>query len=376
MSGSAQSSPARIHLCYSEKHFLPGRAIPEAEWYSCSQLARHLWRALNERYPGVTYGDEVPDEPLDLLWTNRLHVWKPRVARMATFASVAHYAYVTRRVREAEKNRACRPTEGLYSREDQWKQWLALARSDLVLAIGNNRIRESFSVQDSCGELHVIDCGIDTAHFDSTAGVARGPVFVHNATRFSVRKGSHLVAEAWPEVARRMPEAKLVLLGREGDVDLPGMLKGMGGVVPVGMYESGSAAYRGYLTSARWAVLPSLAEGQAGTLLEAMSCGCVPIASRDTGVDAESYGGYVLEPNTAGALAETMLKAAHEWTPEQSQRVRRETVSRHDWGRFESNVVELTESLLQKPAKRPRRAERILVGFLLQQVREAIGVGS
>ena len=60
------------------------------------------------------------------------------------------------------------------------------------------------------------------------------------------------------------------------------------------------------LSNARWVILPSLAEGQAGTLLEAMSCGCVPIASLDTGVNADEYGGYCIDPLSADQLCECM----------------------------------------------------------------------
>ncbi len=59
-------------------------------------------------------------------------------------------------------------------------------------------------------------------------------------------------------------------------------------------------------------VLPSLAEGQAGTLLEAMSCGCIPIATPQTGVDAAAYGGTLIASASVEAVAEAMIAA---WVP-------------------------------------------------------------
>jgi len=361
----------RIHLCYSEKHFQPGQLNPETEWFSCSQLAMHMWRSLRDRFPGVTYGDTVPDEPLDLLWTNRPHVWKSSVFCMAVFASIGHYAYVTRQVLTARKSVMRPPAEGVFSLIEQWQQWLTLARSNAVLAIGNKLISQSFAAQKPCGDLHVIDCGIDTEHFKHPVEDIRGPVFVHNATRFSVRKGSHLVGAAWPQVVAKFPDAKLLLLGRDGDVDITKLLQDVPNVVMSGAYSSGSRNYVKQLSGARWVVLPSLAEGQAGTLLEAMSCGCVPIASRDTGVDTERYGGYVLEPNTSENLVATMLKAASDWTHLQAEHVRQATLRFHSWKDFELKFIFLTEKLLAQPTRQPPSPWKILMSFLAHQIRQS-----
>jgi glycosyltransferase involved in cell wall biosynthesis len=364
----------RIHISYSDKHFRPDRKQPDTAWYSCSQLAMHMWQALSARYPGTTYGDAVPDEPLDLLWTNRLNNWKPSLKRMATFASVGHYAYVAQQVRRARASVSRGPIEGLYTVKDRWQHWLTLARSNLILAIGNRRIADSFALQSPRGALQVVNSGVHTAHFAPMDGFERAPVFIHNATRFSVRKGSHLVAQAWRRVVARLPAARLVLLGRDGDVDMVSQLHGIANVVAGGAYVSGSREYIERLSSARWVVLPSLAEGQAGTLLEAMSCGCVPLASRDTGVDADAYGGYVLEPNSADALADAMLRAAAAWTPAQAARVRRETEARHAWAAFDTSFVACTERLLAAAPPPPPAPSRILAGFLWHLARENAGL--
>ena len=55
-------------------------------------------------------------------------------------------------------------------------------------------------------------------------------------------------------------------------------------------------------------VLPSLSEGQAGVLLEAMACGCAVIATKESGVDFEPGCGVTVPVKDAMALAEKIKK--------------------------------------------------------------------
>ena len=54
-------------------------------------------------------------------------------------------------------------------------------------------------------------------------------------------------------------------------------------------------------------VLPSLAEGQAGVILEAMACGCPVIATRESGVDFEPGCGITVPSRNAEALAQAIM---------------------------------------------------------------------
>ena len=355
----------RIHLSYSDRHFHPDRINQETEWYSCAQIAKFMWRVLKDNYEIVTYGDEVPKDKIDLLWTNRLLTKNSNVARMATFASVAHYAFVARQVLKERKLDLHLKPEGSYSIKDRWRHWLTLSHSDLILAIGNETIAKSFSSQEHHDNINIINCGIDSSRFIAPFDANRKIIFIHNATRFSIRKGSHIVADAWKKVSPLLPEAKLLLMGRDGDVDMFEQLRGASKVVFYGEYKSGSSEYVKQLGLSRWVVLPSLAEGQAGTLLEAMSCGCVPIASKATGVDAELYGGYALVPNTVDELAQAMLCAAREWTSEQSRNVRNKTVKYHSWNIFEENILKFTNQILVASPKNNQMKVEIMGKFLL-----------
>lgn len=343
-----KNSSFRIHLSYSDRHFYPNRENRKTEWFSCSQIAFHMWKALQTDYVNVTYGDTVPGEKIDLLWTNRSGAWHPQVSRMATFASIAHFGFVTQKIAQNKSWATDLPIEGLYSISDRWKNWLCLSRSDLILIIGNDHIYKSFNIQKPCGELHLLNCGIDTDHFNHSGEVIRKPIFIHNVTRFSVRKGSHIVAGAWKKVAEKLPDMQLVLMGRNGDVNVHKLLENVCNVNMLGEYQSGSKKYIQQLSSSRWVIQPSLAEGQAGTLLEAMSCGCIPIASKGSGVEVEKYGGYPLNDNSIDSLVDTILLAAKNWNSLQNSYVRKKTTEYHNWELFEQQFLELTKSLLEK----------------------------
>lgn len=100
------------------------------------------------------------------------------------------------------------------------------------------------------------------------------------------------------------------------------------------------------MSRARWVVLPAHAEGQAGTLLEAMSCGCVPIATRESGIDVDRYGGYVASEGSVSSLVEAMTNAVLQWQSMRSKRARELTRTTHSWTKFEQEVAAVSEDLL------------------------------
>ena len=123
------------------------------------------------------------------------------------------------------------------------------------------------------------------------------------AGRDSLRKGLPYLAEAAELVHQQFPEWKFKVAGVSKDqiawiphVDHLTCL----GSVPMdemrNLYENA------------WAfVLPSLSEGQAGVLLEAMGCGCPVIATKESGVDFAPGCGATVPVCDAAALAETIM---------------------------------------------------------------------
>lgn len=339
----------RLHIAYSDRHFHPDAANPRAEWFSCSQIAQHTHRAFRDQGWELSYGDLVPDTPLDLLWTNRIAPRKKNVLRQVYFASVAHYAMVRDAVRKASSIQRGREGHGFYPSSTLRAYYRNLHESDRIVAIGNPRILETFHTYSPSLQqrFQLMDCGVDYTHYNAADNTLKHPTFVHAVTHFSYRKGSDLVFTAWPEFAARHPECRLLLLGREGDVAIPAEFKSRADVVVGGEFSSGSTEYISQLSDSRWVLLPSLAEGQAGTLLEAMSCGCVPVATPESGITASDYSGLTIPEATKDAVLDALLKASKAWTADKATEVRILVKKRHDWNLFRQTLVDIAKQVLQ-----------------------------
>ena len=212
-------------------------------WYSCSQIANHLWNCLSRQYPNqVTYGDELPKEPIDLLWINRDIENRRNIGGMIYFASVAHRLFVHEAVKEFKKISNELMPEGMLSLEDRRKYLKTLYNSDLILAIGNQTIKETFMGYSPRLSRKIIltDCGIDFDHYKLFNQNPREDIFVYPAAHFSIRKGSHFLSEVWPIIVNKYPNYRLLLLGKTGDFDLRKKLKDYRGIEFYGEFQSGS----------------------------------------------------------------------------------------------------------------------------------------
>lgn len=348
---------SRIHICYSDRHYSPYSKKTDKYWYSCSQIAYHLWQGLTKLCENVSYGDEIPAENIDLLWTNREVGCPDNVKKIIYFASVAHHFYVDESVRALRNLAGSNQIEGLISREKRREYWLTLNAADVIFVIGNNTVANSFYkyMPKKRDELVLANCGVDYERYGCANELTRTNTFIYSATRFSLRKGSHIIAGAWRHFSEEHDDCWLNLLGRDGDYNLRNKMSGMPNVNFLGEFESGSSVYIKHLCRARWVLLPSIAEGQAGTLLEAMCCGCIPISSRISGIDAEKYGGYVLSPNNADKLYEVMCHAFYDWKTSKADIVRNRVQQWHNWKLFEEKIYNITLRTLRTPRKGKRR---------------------
>ncbi|EGX54498.1 glycosyl transferase [Streptomyces zinciresistens K42] len=116
----------------------------------------------------------------------------------------------------------------------------------------------------------VVPNGVDTGRFrpDGTRAVtASGPLVVC-VGRLCRQKGQDVLLRAWPEVARRVPGARLVLVGDGPDA------RALRSAAPASVEFAGAASDAApWYRAADVVVLPSRWEGMALAPLEAMACG-------------------------------------------------------------------------------------------------------
>jgi glycosyltransferase involved in cell wall biosynthesis len=125
-------------------------------------------------------------------------------------------------------------------------------------------------------------------------------------------KGVHILIQAMKLVIRRVPDAKLLIIGRGAykaqleklvsELGLEGKMEFLGHVP--------QEVLRGRMRSCRVLVLPSLSEGLGRVLIEAMACG-KPVIGTDTGgipsLIHDGGNGFLIPPNDPDALAEKLI---------------------------------------------------------------------
>ncbi|MGW7243575.1 glycosyltransferase [Streptomyces sp. NPDC054804] len=198
----------------------------------------------------------------------------------------------------------------------------------------------------------VVPNGIDIDHFTPGApdtpgrSAPRAPLVVC-VGRLCPQKGQDVLLRAWPEVLRRVPGARLALVGDGPDGEAlrrlaPDSVEFAGAVTDV----------RPWYRAADLVVLPSRWEGMALAPLEAMACGR-PVLVTDVDGARESlppgYGAHCPVPPgrpaaLAGAVAGLLLDP--ELRASLGDRGRRHVQSTHDVRRTAEAVAELYRELL------------------------------
>ena len=125
-------------------------------------------------------------------------------------------------------------------------------------------------------------------------------------------KGVHILIQAMELVIRRIPDAKLLIIGRGG---YKGQLEKL--VSELGLERKvefvdyvAQAGLRDYMGMCQMLVLPSLSEGLGRVLIEAMACGKPVIGTNVGGIPSlirDGVNGFLVPPNDPQAIAEKII---------------------------------------------------------------------
>ncbi|WP_046731518.1 glycosyltransferase [Streptomyces humi] len=209
----------------------------------------------------------------------------------------------------------------------------------------------------------VVPNGIDTARFTpapATERPAAAPLVVC-VGRLCRQKGQDVLVRAWPEVLRRVPRARLVLVGDGPDRDALRRL------APASVEFAGAVTdVRPWYRAADLVVLPSRWEGMALAPLEAMACGRPVLVTDVDGARESLPPGHrapcLVPPGRPGPLAGavTGLLLDPELRASLGDRGRRHVQSTHDVRRTAEAVAELYRELLGgRPLVSSERRESI-----------------
>src|ERR1700761_3219263 len=274
-------------LCYFDSYFKPGAAAPLSN-HSAGQIASHLYGILGEHGP-VTYLD-AEERPTGLaadLFVG--HFWNYlEVSRRSRFKKkIAFYA-----ISDPDRRRHL-----LYSLAERFgvpvPTWdfppahfdhpASMRDADLVLLAGNSFTLETFAPEWR-HKIRLLNYSVDASLYAEAASTPKQNDLCYVATQCGLRKGFMDVLMTWSGVDTRGSRLHVI-----------------GGIEPpwdnlLSRYDNGSIVYHGWIDShspryaeiigrCRFAYIPTYEEGQMGSLLEAMHCGCVPITTRASGID-------------------------------------------------------------------------------------------
>ncbi|MGW4082553.1 glycosyltransferase [Streptomyces sp. NPDC004822] len=201
-------------------------------------------------------------------------------------------------------------------------------------------------------EWRVVPNGVDTGRFRPEGGRAdaEGGPLVVCVGRLCRQKGQDVLLASWPEVVRRVPGARLVLVGDGPDGErlrrsAPASVRFAGAVADAAPW------YR----AADVVVLPSRWEGMALAPLEAMACGR-PVVVTDVDGARESLpsaarAACLVPPDDPGGLARalTALLLDAPLRAELGALARAHTLAAHDLRRATDAVTDVYRELLGGP---------------------------
>ncbi|MDB6083581.1 MAG: uncharacterized protein JWN43_1462 [Gammaproteobacteria bacterium] len=161
-------------------------------------------------------------------------------------------------------------------------------------------------------KLRVVPYGANLSMFRPSAAKPAGAFDVLFVGALSIRKGLPYLLDAFSRVDH--PQKRLTLIGsRVNETDkilasFPGTEARILGPIP-------QVQLAAHMSAAHVLVLPSVEEGLALVMAEAMASGCPVLASKNTGAedlfeDAEQ--GFIVEPRDVGALSDRMQRLADE----------------------------------------------------------------
>ncbi|HZI36810.1 MAG TPA: glycosyltransferase family 4 protein, partial [Acidimicrobiia bacterium] len=193
----------------------------------------------------------------------------------------------------------------------------------------------------------VVPNGVDLSRFPVVTA-ASDPHLVVCIGRLSHQKGQDVLLDAWPSVRRRVPAARLVLVGDGPDrTVLAERARYLEGVELVGRQPAAEP----WLQAAAVVALPSRYEGLALTVLEAMAAGRSVVAADVEGMrEAVGDAGALVPPDDRTALADALVaRLLDPVLAEAEGRRGRERAERsHDLRTWGDRLAALTQSIAER----------------------------
>lgn len=352
----------KILVCYSRPHFDPaGRKLT----YSASFIARAIYEAASEvaevTYIDPTEAHSVSGQSFDLFIgqiSRFSDICKSIRSRCKVLFMATTHPANRNRVLRGEAGRLGVPvTELLEAPADTFVQ------ADFILQIGNDwALHKMLDAGVPREKILNIHYGIEHIPFEAARVFSSPYRFLFLATELGLRKGLARVLSAFRTLSGAY---ELTLVGRVPSSEYEGLIREAvqknNRIKHLGWVDSSDAAYRRLLESHHFLIFPSLEEGEAGTVLEALSSGLIPITTGDrTGIAFSPLGTFSLDADNT-PLLERAITAAPERLAVLSRQSVHYVQTLHQWAAFKGRLRELAALLLAGKVQEVRRPRVSLI---------------
>ena len=352
-----QVGKLKILLSYSKTHFNP--TIPREQnklYYSSAAInARTLFEVLSElgdvEYIDFSEWESVKNKSFDLfvgINHNFDNILKIANIKKSIYYSVnCHPTYrnallegfkAPRKLQNRALNRFLHFIRlNRYFNVD-WRRELApevenLSNVDSILTLGNDIIKNSYIEQGiSPDKISTISYEIDKGQAQYKPNFSDKPAFLYVATEACLRKGFDLVLEFANYLQNK--DCTLTILAASNYAFYRQKIKKDLKYKNVKVIDKGlnGEKYYNLIKEHDFYIFPSLEEGQAGTVLDAMFFGLIPIITQESGTDFSPLG--FLQPTLNSKHNYDILEKALELSRDEKIKLSNETTDYYNKNHF------------------------------------------
>jgi GT2 family glycosyltransferase len=287
-------------------------------------LARTLHSTLEE-LGEVTYFDAFHDD-IATIKGQYFDIFvgvAPRFEQIAKRISVKHKILFAVNMHPSERNKMLRsfkesaslPAEAVSSWEyaDEKVAPRILGYADDIICVGNVAVINSY-FKHGVKKNRIKPVNYSVGEATTKPSTVSGPKkFLYVASEIGLRKGFDVVYDIFAAKAVQKEDFVLTIVGLPSTDYYEKKIKKLQSllgkkVVYKGWIDSATKEYEKLLEAQTYVVFPSLEEGQAGSVLDAMRRGVVPVISANSGIDFSPLG--LLSPELKSTVNKTIIQQA------------------------------------------------------------------
>ena len=228
----------------------------------------------------------------------------------------------------------------------------SILSADAIICLGNKIVKNSYIKHGYPKEkFFLINYDLQKGKAIDKSNFHKQIKILYIATELCLRKGTDIIYDIFMNLSHRNLEYKLTVVGGSGDSNnqylylINELVRTSNGKV-VYLGPLFGKPYEDVLQNNDFYIFPSIEEGQAGTVLDAMYNGLVPIITRESGVDFSPLG--FLEPKLCSAKNYAILESVFDLSDEKKKELSHQTVDYYNYNHlgFEKKLRDILGGII------------------------------